>query len=177
MKICSSCKQEKDRGEYYFRNKENGILETYCKPCSIRIKCDRRRRRTAENPEKYRQIGRDWGAKRSDPAYRAMFFCQDANKNDKKKGRDNDLTKEFAELLLRECCRYCGDDQNRMTLDRVDNDLGHLQSNVVPSCVRCNITRGQMPYEAWLVVAQGMRTAREAGLFGGWDGDLRRRKS
>jgi hypothetical protein len=61
-----------------------------------------------------------------------------------------------------------------MTVDRVDNDLGHLQSNVVPACVRCNHVRGQMPYEAWLMVAPGMRAAREAGLFGGWDGDLRR---
>jgi len=55
-----------------------------------------------------------------------------------------------------------------MTLDRKDNDVGHVKDNVVPACVRCNYTRGDMPFDAWLVVAAGMRQAREKGLFGDW---------
>lgn len=60
-----------------------------------------------------------------------------------------------------------------MTLDRIDNDKGHTQDNVVPACIRCNYVRKNMPYEAWIVVAEGMRKAREAGLFEGWSGRVR----
>jgi len=60
-----------------------------------------------------------------------------------------------------------------MTLDRIDNDKGHTQDNVVPACIRCNYARRSMPYEAWLVVAKGMREAREQGLFGDWTGRVR----
>jgi hypothetical protein len=60
-----------------------------------------------------------------------------------------------------------------MTLDRIDNDKGHTEDNVVPACIRCNYTRRSMPYEAWLVVAKGMREARERGLFGEWTGRAR----
>lgn len=57
-----------------------------------------------------------------------------------------------------------------MTLDRIDNSLGHLQSNVLPSCERCNMVRRDMPFPAWLVVSKGMKEAYESGLFEGWVG-------
>lgn len=59
-----------------------------------------------------------------------------------------------------------------MTLDRKDNTIGHVQSNVVPACYRCNLTRGDMPYEAWVYLIDGMRLAREAGAFGNWKSKL-----
>jgi hypothetical protein len=59
-----------------------------------------------------------------------------------------------------------------MTLDRVDNSIGHIKSNVVPACTRCNYTRRDMPYEAWLLIAKSMRKAREAGMFDNWTGSI-----
>lgn len=58
-----------------------------------------------------------------------------------------------------------------MTLDRVDNSQGHLQSNVKPSCIRCNSIRGNMPFDAWIVVAEGVKKATELKLFGTWTGN------
>lgn len=55
-----------------------------------------------------------------------------------------------------------------MSLDRIDNLKPHNQNNVNPSCVRCNLTRGDMPYEAWLFISPKIREAREKGLFGDW---------
>jgi hypothetical protein len=60
-----------------------------------------------------------------------------------------------------------------MTLDRIDNQLGHIKSNVVAACIRCNYTRGAMPYEAWLFLAPGMQAAQQAKAFGNWDGRCR----
>jgi len=94
----------------------------------------------------------------------------DSRASDRKAGRDNDLTREFIAAEISKGCTYCGETEIRMTLDRINNDRGHTQDNVVPACIRCNYTRKNMPYEAWLVVAKGMREAREAGLFNGWTG-------
>lgn len=101
------------------------------------------------------------------------YVLRDARGSDKKKGFTNDLDREFVDEMLRLPCIYCGEDSVRMTLDRIDNSLGHLKSNIVPACIRCNYARRNMPYGAWLVVAKGMREARESGLFGDWTGRTR----
>ncbi len=98
----------------------------------------------------------------------ARFILRDARRADALRGRTCDLTKERIEALIAEGCRYCGETELRMTLDRVDNARGHTSENVVPACIRCNYARRDMPYEAWLCLAAGMRRARELGLFGGW---------
>ena len=98
----------------------------------------------------------------------AKFIYADTRNNDRRKGRDNDLTIECVEVLIKDGCTYCGDTEIRMTLDRIDNERGHTQDNVVGACIRCNLTRGAMPHEAWKVLAPGMREARERGLFGAW---------
>ena len=103
----------------------------------------------------------------------ARYVFQDSKNSDRKRGLENDLNKSFVAAMLDKPCAYCGDTSIRMTLDRIDNTRGHVQSNVVPSCIRCNYARRTMPYEAWLVVSKGMREAREAGLFGEWTGRAR----
>lgn len=103
----------------------------------------------------------------SDPA-RAILY--DSRQTDKKFGRSNDLEKDFICEMIRYPCSYCGETELRMTLDRIDNSLGHVKSNVVPACIRCNYARGNMPYEAWMYLTSGMRSARLAGAFGNWIG-------
>lgn len=100
----------------------------------------------------------------------AKYALWDSQKSDRKKGFDNDLDIEFVKSLLSEGCRYCGESELRMTLDRIDNSLGHLRSNVIPACIRCNYARGSMPHAAWLCLVPGLQRAREEGLFGGWTG-------
>jgi hypothetical protein len=96
------------------------------------------------------------------------WILEDSRGSDKKYNRDNDLTKEFIEKEISNGCSYCGENSLRMTLDRIDNSLGHLQSNVVPACIRCNYARRDMPHEAWLCLVPGLIKARELGLFGDW---------
>jgi hypothetical protein len=100
----------------------------------------------------------------------ARFIWVDSRRRDRKYGQDNDLTKEWIEAAIKDGCAYCGETALRMTLDRKDNNLGHVKSNVVPCCIRCNYARGSMPFEAWQHLAPSLRSARESRLFGKWTG-------
>jgi len=39
---------------------------------------------------------------------------------------------------------YSSRDKQQWTLDRIDNDFGHNRGNVVLSCLRCNLKRGNL---------------------------------
>jgi len=65
---------------------------------------------------------------------------------DKKKSRIFDLTIPFLEDLVvkeKNTCFICSDklDKDIFTVDRVNNELGHLQTNVRLACFRCNCRR------------------------------------
>lgn len=106
----------------------------------------------------------------------ACAVLEDSRRSDRKQGRENDLDQPFIESFLAQPCTYCGETRLRMTLDRVDNSLGHLKSNVLPACERCNYVRRDMPFEAWCLIAQAMRRSREQGLFGDWVGSIHTRE-
>jgi hypothetical protein len=89
--------------------------------------------------------------------------------SDGRKGFTNDLTVEFIERAIRMVCSYCGvpPGKEKMTLDRMDNSRGHSIDNVLPACYRCNVSRGDMPFQVWMFIAPRYREARALGLFDG----------
>jgi hypothetical protein len=56
------------------------------------------------------------------------------------------------------------------TIDRIDNTIGHTESNIVPACIRCNLIRKAMPHSAWMCLVPGLKEARNKKLFGDWIG-------
>jgi hypothetical protein len=98
----------------------------------------------------------------------ARWVFTDCKGSDKKKEREFDLTYAFVKAEINKPCSYCYSTGHQMTLDRKDNTLGHVMSNVVPSCYRCNMFRRDMPYEAWLIMAITMREVADRGLLGDW---------
>lgn len=101
--------------------------------------------------------------------YPHLSVLSDCRKADKKRGRvGNDLDRTFVKEALDEPCRYCGNTQVKMTLDRLDNTLAHTKANVVPACMRCNYIKNSMPHAAWLHIAPAVREAVTLGLFGDW---------
>lgn len=99
----------------------------------------------------------------------AIFILSDSKRNDKVKNQDNDLTLDFIKSILSaNRCFYCENTNCKFTLDRIDNNLGHLQNNVNICCDRCNTLRGNMPYDAWLHICPAIKSARELGLFDNW---------
>lgn len=125
----------------------------------------------------------EWLARRQYMAQfskRARSVYQDSRKVDRRYGRSHALSLETIDKLLKKPCTYCGIDPDKvlMTLDRIDITLGHTDENVNPSCYECNVTRADMPYEAWIkYVAPGMREARKAGLLDGWKRTNKRNKN
>ncbi len=161
-KCCTQCKQilPTENFGYKYTNSQNKIIyKSYCKLCENKNTSARERRERAE------QINR------------SKYILIDSRKSDKKFNRDNNLTRQFIDELIINPCSYCGEDKLLITLDRINNNLGHLIDNVVQACIRCNYIRGNMPYDAWLIIAKGVKEARESYLFGSWDGVRCRRKT
>lgn len=175
-KKCTKCLREIPRADFPERI-VNGrrYPRTYCRPCFNKSTNDQitpARRATRQRVYEKRLERQREGLAARDPVIIAKTMLNDSRGNDRKKGRDNDLTREFIIENIQKPCTYCGIDhsQARMTLDRVDNTLGHLQSNVVPACTRCNMFRGSMPYEAFLLMRDGLRQAVQSGLLDDWYG-------
>lgn len=173
MKVCRQCRQKKPLDEMAHRRKKGLLVaRSVCRTCHADIK------KAARQADPVGTRARDLQARqrfRYAPEKRHLVICQDAKRSDRKRGLANDLDHAFVLDLISRGCHHCGETRILMTLDRIDNDIGHVRANVVPACVRCNFLRRDMPHAAWLVVAQGMRQARVQGLFGDWTGQARRR--
>lgn len=172
MRKCNKCGEDKTPDEMVPPVQKRGrpYHQPWCKEC--KKTANRRWRR--RNLKQDRHNARLWRKRRrQDPDQLPKVICRDAKRSDRRHGRTFGLSPETVSALIARGCVYCGEAEVRMTLDRIDNDKGHTEDNVVPACIRCNYTRRSMPYEAWLVVAKGMREARERGLFGEWTGRAR----
>lgn len=67
----------------------------------------------------------------------------------KRRGIDFALTKIQFDRLAKSPCFYCG--KCAMGgIDRVDNDIGYVLSNVVPSCSGCNYKKGTFDVDSFL---------------------------
>ncbi len=157
-KVCKQCGSAKTVDQFHTRVGRGGkqYLRPNCRKCY----------KQKSNPGAQARLKRY----RAEGRMRACFVKIDAVRSDKKNGRDNDLDLDFVKQMLEQPCAYCGQSPKFRTLDRVDNKLGHLKSNVVTSCRRCNYVRKDMPYEAWLKFVPALREVVAQGLFGEWDG-------
>lgn len=159
-KRCPSCLRDLVVGDYYTHKENVGekvvvTLNGVCKSCfSVRW-----------DPSYQKE-----SAERKDPNFRAKYILKDAVSTDRNMNRKTDLDLAWIQSQISLGCSYCGCKSIKMSLDRIDNSLGHLKTNVVPACMRCNFIRKTMPYDAWLCVVPGIKAAYEQGLFGDWTG-------
>lgn len=158
FQICIHCKQDLDAE--LFELLPSGNRRTVCIQC--------RKKRNRARPE----VKSRW--RQNNPCIAIYMDCK--NKDRKSGFVGFDLDKEFIEGLISQGCIYCGETKLRMTLDRIDNSIGHLKCNVLPCCFRCNYIRGSMPFEAWQIIVPAVRQARESGLFGDWRSEPFNRK-
>lgn len=170
---CSRC-DRKDLVENDFYLTSSGYAFTYCKQCHNKRSSANRKisRQTPENKIKDSNKNR---VRRQDPNKRANVIVVDSKSADKKRGRKNDLTVEFVKDLIKDGCSYCGEMNLQMSVDRIDNQEGHIQSNVVSACIRCNFIRKDMPYQAWMFLVPEIKKVRELNIFGDWTGNIHRK--
>ena len=80
-------------------------------------------------------------------------FINDSKKCDKQNNRldiVNFIDRDFCKLLIEEsnskCCYCCVEldyihfNNNMITIERIDNTLGHIKSNVKIACYHCNVS-------------------------------------
>ena len=124
----------------------------------------------------------EWGRRsRTTDKKRAMFIRQDMQACDRKKGRPRiAIDLDWIDEQISKPCIYCHQqlDKVNMTLDRIDNSRGHTQDNLVPACRVCNYFRRDMPYDAWVILAENMPKIIKLDLLRGWSagGGLRGRR-
>lgn len=163
---CSKCLKD-NLSALDFDTTHKGYQYSYCKECR-RNQVNSARRIRYRKPENKLKKKLKTQSFRQNPEKRANVIAKDSKSSDKKHGREFNLTIERIRELIENTCQYCGENKLQMTLDRIDNSIGHIESNVVPACIRCNLIRRHIPYEAWLCMLPGIREAREKGLFEGW---------
>ena len=66
-----------------------------------------------------------------------MRYCQ-YKKDAFRQDLSFDIPKEVFLSLIKEPCYYCGDQTELNGLDRVNNNIGYAEENVVPCCTMCN---------------------------------------
>jgi formate-dependent nitrite reductase cytochrome c552 subunit len=146
----ANCKARLDSDKEWKR-KPRIIRQTKCKLCHNRIS----REYTKNNPD-----------------VRALSNYRES---DKRRGLTNDLTRDFVREALSKPCHYCLRKFKRMTLDRMNNNIGHVMTNIVTCCSMCNMLKRDLPYEAWMLMVPGLRQACERGLLDHWvDSDATR---
>ena len=74
------------------------------------------------------------------------------------RGLSFDLSYSDVVRLIKQPCRYCGDDRGlRRGLDRMDSSLGYTLDNVVPACVDCNNAKSDVfTFEEMLVIGRAI---------------------
>lgn len=167
-KTCTKCGTP-DLSEECFDKTDRGYLYSYCKKCRRKQNLLARRKRY-QRPDVKLQKSVVNKSRRQDPEKRANIIAIDSKSSDKKHNRQYDLTIDKIKELISKPCSYCEDCTLQMTLDRVNNNIGHIESNVVPACIRCNLIRKAMPYEAWICLLPGLKEALQKDLFGVWLG-------
>jgi hypothetical protein len=129
FKICKGCK-------------ENKTIESYNMCGQYRSGKIRRRNRCSDCHQKYRS--ENW----SEASPKNLF--QSYKKSAKKRGLSFKLT--FSEFLSfgGKDCNYCGEEFDRIRLDRIDNSIGYIITNVTPCCFMCNKIKGSQRQDAFM---------------------------
>jgi len=147
-RICRICKQKKLLQDFYLFPHEDGksYYRTECKKCNnIKSRI-------------YAKTNVD------------SKILHNSRRMDKINNRQNEMTREIIRNLLSKPCHYCESIDIKMSIDRIDNNIGHTILNTVPACIRCNNLKGSMPKEAWLYLVPKIKGITNIGLFGNWVG-------
>lgn len=154
LKTCNLCKKEKPLKEYYFHFKLN--THSYCCiSCEANRKKQYKQNLSEEDLEKFKLKGRQNNAKNQINNLLTTYHRFDFDRNFK-----NDLTKDFIKKCLEQKCSYCF--YKPTGLDRINNNLGHLQNNCVPCCLECNTARmNNFTYEEMLVIGQAIKLVKD----------------
>lgn len=154
-KFCNICKETKTIKDFSYNSKHN-FYSYCCKQCDN----ERRKKREELNPEKTKEINKkkyekylkNSGYKKVIHTYKRIDFG---------KGLVFGLTEEFVKESLTKDCYYCT--YPVTGLDRIDNAIGHIDSNCVPCCTECNRARlNQFTHEEMKIIGLAIKQVKDS---------------
>lgn len=114
----------------------------FCKSCSSSRRKEKYLKNRATYIEqaagRYKEKEKAYGTKHWATVTRAGLRHFDRKKN---KYPICDISNDDLFAIIKNPCVYCGDSVSRIGVDRVDNEIGHIKTNLVPSCYSCNSIR------------------------------------
>jgi hypothetical protein len=66
------------------------------------------------------------------------------------KGFSFELTVQQFSQYWQQPCFYCGSEIRTIGIDRVDNDLGYEEGNILPCCTSCNSAKGVRSFDDFM---------------------------
>lgn len=134
-KICLKCNIEKDLVDNFYHRKISNGFYPYC------IECEKERNKSNKKLP--------------------SIIIASYKRSDKAKGLETDLSHNYVLESLQKPCIYCGFESTG--LDRIDNNIGHTESNTVPCCWECNTARmNNFTHEETFVLGEAIRKIKEA---------------
>jgi hypothetical protein len=92
------------------------------------------------------------------PLIRRKYYKYKIRDNNKFKTELDFSIEEFIKMIKEGQCFYCGLNDNSLGLDRIDNKLGHIKSNIVVCCFECNMTRGdRWTHEEMILIGETIK--------------------
>lgn len=173
---CKECNKSEPEVEFAIKKTGNRYYRRFlCRICEVKYR-KKYPHKTRNSPPRKEEKALREAFRRASKENRAKYILKDSRTSDKKYKRENDLDVEYIKLQLEFDCSYCGRSDQKMTLDRIDNLLGHVKSNLIPCCIDCNYFRRDMPHEAWTLFVPAMKEARSKGLLDNWRCDAVKKK-
>ena len=161
VRECKVCKIPKQLNLEFRYHSTHETYSHCCKDCENKRK--RLKYAGLPEPEEYKNLSKRVKQRRifeNKPYRKTSQYNRkriDYKAVDKKKGRNSDLTTEFIEKCFNSNCVYCG--FPAITLDRIDNTLGHTMDNCVPACFECNTARNRLfSYEEMKIIGKCIRS-------------------
>jgi len=159
---CFKCNEVKELCATNFHRNRNRPLgfEYKCKVCS-KLRENRKIKKyenlTIEQKEKHYQLGVKY---RFTSKGKAIGLINAYKKEDKRKNREFNLTQEDVFEVFKKPCTYCG--YPSTGFDRIDNLIGHIKENCVPSCKECNIARmDNFTYEETFLLGEAIKKIKD----------------
>ncbi len=165
LRICKVCKEQKQLNLEFNYHSGTRCYSGYCKDCANK----RRNLKYAGLPlppeyDILKKIPKKRIVFENKPYRKTHYYNRkriDYKAQDRKKGYISDLTSEFIQKSFESPCVYCG--FPAITLDRIDNNLGHTIANCVPACYECNIARNKLfSYEEMIILGKCIKEIKES---------------
>lgn len=138
------CEDKKGYNSQYYQENSDVIKQRSSKYYYDNIEEEKvKRKKYRDSHKEDQKIWMNQWKEKNPQRYRASRILCTYKRNDKKYNRENNLTSSWiVERIFSQPCYYCGEtDWKKIGCDRIDNSIGHIMTNVIPCCGKCNNER------------------------------------